>query len=314
MANTDVLVVDDDTATRVGLKELLALAGITVDDAHDGPAALDKMGGNTFKVVLLDVHLPGLDGFEVLARCVEIGTPSKIIVMTGRDTTETVLAAMRGQAYDFIPKPIDAGRLVETIKRALAASPVTPPIEILSARPEWIELLVPCTREAVDRIQSFIQQLDADLADEVRNSIGLAFRELLLNGVEWGGQLDPARQVRVACLRTRRMRLYRIADPGSGFTFEGLSHAAVSNAHNVIAHDKVRDEKGIRPGGFGLVLIRAIADELIYNERQNEVVFIKYLDEADRELHMPAVVSDSTLAGDLPGVETMQNHSSGTKH
>ena len=41
----------------------------------------------------------------------------------------------------------------------------------------------------------------------------------------------------------------------------------------------MREEKGIRPGGFGLVLIRAIADELVYNERQNEVVFVKYLDQ-----------------------------------
>ena len=40
------------------------------------------------------------------------------------------------------------------------------------------------------------------------------------------------------------------------------------------------EEKSLRPGGFGLVLIRAIADELIYNERRNEVVFVKYLDES----------------------------------
>jgi anti-sigma regulatory factor (Ser/Thr protein kinase) len=112
----------------------------------------------------------------------------------------------------------------------------------------------------------------------MRESVGLAFRELLLNGIEWGGHLNPAQKVRVACLRTRRMLLYRIADPGSGFTFDELSHASV-NAPDVIAHDVVRQEKGIRPGGFGLVLIRAIADELIYNERQNEVVFVKYLDE-----------------------------------
>jgi hypothetical protein len=57
-----------------------------------------------------------------------------------------------------------------------------------------------------------------------------------------------------------------------------LAHAAVQHAPGAIDHDAVRDEKGLRPGGFGLVLIRAIADELIYNEQQNEVVFVKYLD------------------------------------
>ena len=115
---------------------------------------------------------------------------------------------------------------------------------------------------------------------ETRDSVGLAFRELLLNGIEWGGHLNPAQKVRVACLRTRRMLLYRIADPGQGFTFDELSHAAVQ--HDGLGVDcsrsVVRNAKGLRPGGFGLMLIRAIADELIYNERKNEVVFIKSLD------------------------------------
>jgi anti-sigma regulatory factor (Ser/Thr protein kinase) len=84
----------------------------------------------------------------------------------------------------------------------------------------------------------------------------------------------------VACLRARRMLLYRIADPGQGFTFDDLSHAAVSHTPGAMDHDAVRQEKGLRPGGFGLVLIRSIADELLYNERQNEVVFVKYLDES----------------------------------
>ena len=279
MAHSDVLIVDDDDATREGLSALLSNAGFTFDTANDGAEALKKIDTHDFSVVLLDIQLPGIGGLDVLARCIAKPRPSKIIVMTGVDTTDTALSALRGQAYDFLPKPIEPPRLVDTVKRALATAREVPGIEVLSARPEWVELLVPCTREAVDRIHSFLQQLVADLPDDVRDSVGLAFRELLLNGIEWGGHLNPAQKVRVACLRARRMLLYRIADPGLGFTFDGLSHAAVNNASDVMAHDVVREEKGIRPGGFGLVLIRAIADELIYNERQNEVVFVKYLDE-----------------------------------
>ena len=99
-----------------------------------------------------------------------------------------------------------------------------------------------------------------------------------MNGIEWGGHLNPAQTVRVACLRTRRMLLYRIANPGTGFKLEDLSHAAGGDGTAPMAHDQVREEKGLRPGGFGLLLIRAIADELIYNEQRNEVVFVKYLD------------------------------------
>jgi FixJ family two-component response regulator/anti-sigma regulatory factor (Ser/Thr protein kinase) len=278
MSHADVLVVDDDDATRVGLRELIARAGLTVEDASDGVAALEKIEKHDFRVVLLDVQLPGVGGLDVLARCAEKRIPSKIIVMTGAGTTETVLAALRGQAYDFVPKPIEPSHLVDTVKRALATGRDVSRIEVLSARPEWLELLVPCTREAVDRIQSFVQRLETDLPEKVRESTGLAFRELLLNGIEWGGQLNPTQKVRVACLRTRRMLLYRIADPGQGFRLDELSHSAGDGGTDAIAHDHVRQHKGLRPGGFGLLLIRAIADELIYNERRNEVMFVKYLD------------------------------------
>ena len=185
---------------------------------------------------------------------------------------------LRRHAYDFLAKPIEPSRLIEVVTRAFSAGSGVTTIEVISARADWVELLVPCTRDAADRIQSFVQQLETDLPAETRDSVGLAFRELLLNGIEWGGQLNPAKKVRVACLRTRRMLLYRIADPGSGLQFRRPDPCSHSHAPGAIAHDDVRHEKGLRPGGFGLVLIRAIADELIYNEQQNEVVFVKYLD------------------------------------
>jgi anti-sigma regulatory factor (Ser/Thr protein kinase) len=73
------------------------------------------------------------------------------------------------------------------------------------------------------------------------------------------------------------MLLYRIADPGPGFDIDDLPHAAISYPDAPVAHMQVREEKGLRPGGFGLLTVRASVDELLYNERRNEVVFVKYL-------------------------------------
>ena len=110
--------------------------------------------------------------------------------------------------------------------------------------------------------------------------MGQAFHELLLNAVEWGGKLDPSRKVRISYLRAKRMLLYRIADPGPGFKFAELEHAAISHAPDQpTEHDAIRQQKGLRPGGFGLLLAKANVDDLLYNEAQNEVVFVKYLDE-----------------------------------
>jgi anti-sigma regulatory factor (Ser/Thr protein kinase) len=123
-------------------------------------------------------------------------------------------------------------------------------------------------------------QLEAKLSEDVRESLGQAFRELLCNAIEWGGKLDPTRKVRISCLRARRMLLYRIADPGEGFDIERLSHAAISNPEgDPLQHAIVREAKGLRPGGLGLAITRTLVDELIYNEARNEVVFIKYLDD-----------------------------------
>ena len=128
-----------------------------------------------------------------------------------------------------------------------------------------------------DRIQSFVLQLD--LPEHLRESVGQAFRELLNNAVEWGGKLDPARKVRISCVRANRMLMYRIADPGEGFDIERLRHAAICNPDDIpLLHAIVRQEQGIRPGGLGLVITRSLVDELIFNEARNEVMFIKYLD------------------------------------
>jgi CheY-like chemotaxis protein/anti-sigma regulatory factor (Ser/Thr protein kinase) len=278
MSSPDVLIVDDDEATREGLCQLLALHGFNVGSEKDGARALERIRTREIQVAVLDVLLPGVGGLDVLARCAQDGIDTRIIIMTGLDTPEAVLGAMRDHAYAFLPKPIEPARLIEVVRKALTTARMRP-IEVLSARPDWVELLVPCTREAADRIESFLQQLDTHLPAEIRESVGLAFRELLLNGIEWGGRLDPTQNVRVSCVRTRRMLLYRIADPGPGFNLDHLPHAAAADGASAIAHDQVRQEQGLRPGGFGLTLIRAIADELLYNEQRNEVLFVKYLDE-----------------------------------
>jgi CheY-like chemotaxis protein/anti-sigma regulatory factor (Ser/Thr protein kinase) len=275
-----VLVVDDDRALRLALTALLDGAGHGVEQAGDGPAALLALAARPPDVMLLDIGMPGMSGLEVLATARATEPPPRVIMMTADDTPATMLQAIRGQADRYLVKPFPPGSIVEIVEEVLAAAAgATLPIEVISARPEWVELVAPCALPVADRLQSFMMRLDADLPEAVRESVGRAFRELLCNAIEWGGKLDPSRRVRISCLRAKRMVLYRIADPGEGFNIERLSHAAISNPEGrPLDHAYVREEKGLRPGGLGLAIIRSIVDELIYNEARNEVVFIKYLD------------------------------------
>ena len=273
-----ILVADDDAATRHGISRLLENAGFEVSEAADGIAALNAIQEKQFDLVFLDIWMPDLSGLEVLARIRMGPSRPKVIVTTSDGTSETLLRAVKEQAYDYLSKPFPPRKAVDAAQRALSADE-EPAIEVLSARPHWVELLIPCTREAAKRIESFMMKLDADLPDDMRENIASCFRELLFNAVEWGGQLDPNRKVRVASVRSPRMLMFRIADPGPGFSFEGLSHAAIGQPESdPTAHMSVREERGIRPGGFGIMMTKAGADELLYNEAQNEVMFVKYLD------------------------------------
>ena len=273
-----ILVVDDDKTTRHVLKTVLTNAGFSTSVARDGIEALKLLRTEPFDLLLLDVWMPRMNGLELLTELRALDARPRVVVMTSDEAPETLLKAVRERAFKYVHKPVDAVHLVETVRGVLAAS-AAPAVEVISARPEWVELVVPCTREAAGHLEEVMTQLDSALAPDVRASIAYAFRELLLNAIEWGGKLDPSRTVRIACLRAKRMVMYRIADPGPGFNVEDLPHAAVGQPpDDPIAHMQVREEKGLRPGGFGLLTVRASVDELLYNERRNEVVFVKYLD------------------------------------
>ena len=279
-ASRRILIVDDDQASRYILAGLLEATGHIVDQAADGREAMGRLDAGVYDIVLLDVGLPDISGLDVLAYARAATSPPIAIMMTADDTPETMLAAIREQAYRYILKPIMPDTIVEVVDDAMAKrASATLPIEVVSARPEWVELVVPCVLEMADRIQLFVMQLDTTIPAPVRESVGQAFRELMTNAIEWGGKLDPQRKVRITCVRTRRMLLYRIADPGEGFSIEELRHAAINNPPaNPLQHAIIREQHGIRPGGLGLMITRSLVDEVIYNEKGNEVMLIKYLD------------------------------------
>jgi CheY-like chemotaxis protein/anti-sigma regulatory factor (Ser/Thr protein kinase) len=273
-----ILIVDDDRALRHVLAALLGGAGHTVEQAGDGPEALARLEAGGLDVVLLDIGLPGANGLDLLTYARSRPSPPVVIMMTADDTPDSLLSAVRRQAFRYLRKPFAPAAIVEVIDEALATTAAMS-IEVVSARPEWVEIVAPCTLEMTDRIQSFVMQLDTNLPETVREAVAQAFRELLNNAIEWGGKLDPGRKVRISCVRAKRLLLYRISDPGEGFDPDKLRHAAIANpADDPLQHAVVREEQGLRPGGLGLMMTQSLVDELIYNEARNEVMFIKYLD------------------------------------
>ena len=273
-----ILVTDDDATTRQMVSDILKKAGYSVSTAADGVVALRAIQKKKFDLVLLDIWMPKMTGLGLLGHLQGEKYIPKIVVMTSDQTSDTLLNALRGRVYQYLVKPLDATTLLATVENALSTSPEVPAIEVTSANSQWVELMVPCERSVLNRVQSFLLHLDVDLPADVIEKVGYAFRELLNNAIEWGGHLDPNLKVRVSYIRTKRMLMYRLDDPGPGFKLEELKHAAINNPQdNPMAHIHEREAKGLRPGGLGLMLTQQLVDELVYNEKRNSVVLIKYL-------------------------------------
>jgi CheY-like chemotaxis protein len=181
---TRILVADDDQTTRLLLSETLRAAKYTVVEAADGAAALKKLKTAKFDLALLDVWMPKMNGLQVLAALRKSKKRPKIIVMTSDDTPETLLGAIREQAYQYLAKPIEPKAMMSLVRETLQKKSEALPIEVISARPTWVELSVPCTLEMAERIEGFMAHLKGGLSEDVRRSMGQAFHELLLNAVE----------------------------------------------------------------------------------------------------------------------------------
>jgi DNA-binding NarL/FixJ family response regulator len=111
-----VLIVDDHAAFRAAARRLLERHGyVVLGEAADGPAALDAVAALRPDVVLLDVQLPGLDGFEVAARLVATGSPPAIVLASTRDAGDFGGLVQRSGARGFIPKDALSGPALDAV-------------------------------------------------------------------------------------------------------------------------------------------------------------------------------------------------------
>jgi two-component system response regulator MprA len=116
---TRILVVDDDRSVAEMLRRNLAYEGFTVDVALDGPSALERVHDRSPEVIILDVMLPGLDGFEVLRRLRQAGDTTPILMLTARDAVDDRVAGLEGGADDYLVKPFEFRELLARIHALL---------------------------------------------------------------------------------------------------------------------------------------------------------------------------------------------------
>jgi anti-sigma regulatory factor (Ser/Thr protein kinase)/CheY-like chemotaxis protein len=254
------------------------LQGHDVRSAAGGVDALRQLRDQPWDVLLTDPATSTGASLEAARELSALSPGIRVITLWPDATQQDIIAAMRAKVFACFSEPFDANEIADMVRAALRATDWRDGIEVVSGSPHWVTLRVACHLITADRLTRFMTELQDDVRDGERDLLLVAFRELLLNAMEHGAGFDPAKIIEVTAAKTARAIVYHFKDPGAGFDLHDLEHAARSpEPEEVVASALERAARGLRPGGFGMLIARQVADELVYNERSNEVLMIKHL-------------------------------------
>jgi anti-sigma regulatory factor (Ser/Thr protein kinase) len=274
-----VLIIGSHNSVNRETGDALCAAGLPMEYSAGHADALQRLRVRSFGVVITSADSVIEEDLALLEEMRAIRPGVKCIVLAHHSTPDEVIAALRARVFACFTPPFDTHEIATLAARAASDNQWRDDIEILSARPGWVSVRVNCRVITAERLLSFAKELSAQLPEDAKHEIIQALREILLNAMEHGAAFNPEQVVEVTAIRTARTMVFRVRDPGAGFRQESLSHAASANSSSdPLAHIRQRQQEGMRPGGYGLLLASGTVDELIYNEIGNEAILIKYLD------------------------------------
>lgn len=119
--NERLLVIDDDPMIRKMLSDVLTAHGYVVDSVPGSSEAMESLAGHSYHLLLLDVKIPGMSGFEFLRYCKRNHPDMEIIIITGKPDLEDAVSSVKDGAFDYLAKPFSNEKLLSQIQSALAA-------------------------------------------------------------------------------------------------------------------------------------------------------------------------------------------------
>jgi CheY-like chemotaxis protein/anti-sigma regulatory factor (Ser/Thr protein kinase) len=272
------LIVDSSPEINQLLTNLFDHADWSIHFVADNREALRAVNANAHDLIITSECTSAKEDIELLRQLRLVRPHTRLIILTDEFIPGDILAAIREHAFSYFARPFSTEKLAEMIRIAMSEPHWDEGIELISATPNWVRLSVRCDILTANRLIQFFREA-GDLPDAEKEEVACAFREILLNAMEHGGNFDPSHYVEIGYVRTKRIVMCRVKDPGNGFSLEELKHSAVANPPDEpFRHMAERESKGIRPGGFGILMAKKFVDELLYNEQGNEVLLVKHLD------------------------------------
>lgn len=247
-----------------------------VETAHGSLDALRRLRQRAFDVMVTSGRTHIDEDLALFKESRQVRPGLKAIFLAPSATAPEIIAALRAHVFGCLVAPFTFTEVADMIRAAAAAVDWHDGIQVQAARADWISLRVTCSLVTAERLTGFMAAMRGDLAEGIRDDLLVAFREVLMNAMEHGAGFDPEKVIDISAVRTERAIVYYFRDPGEGFDTAAVAHLTADTATDPIAHLEQRSAQGIRPGGFGMLIVRQLVDEVMYSEAGNEVLLIKH--------------------------------------
>jgi two-component system, OmpR family, response regulator len=269
-----VLVVDDERDTNDILASLVQARGFKPIQVFSGAEALEAVAKEKPDLILLDLMLSDVTGFELCDRLKRARETNLIpvVMVTALQDAHHRAAGVRVGANGYLTKPFTPSQLYEMIDSVLAwreehtQRGTTGEINF-DVRSELTYL-----SEASDMLADLFAH--TPLTDRHIKDLKQAIMEMGGNAIEWGHRKNVALVLRITYRINPSSITLIITDEGPGFNPRNLPHAASDD--DPIGHIEIRNDMGLREGGFGIMLARGLVDEFRYNKLGNEVTLVKH--------------------------------------
>jgi DNA-binding response OmpR family regulator len=271
-----VLIVDDERDTNDILASLVQGHGFEAIQVFTGTEALSAISQQRPDLILLDLGLPDTNGFEL---CDQIKRTREtnlipIVMLTARDEERVRAAGVRVGANGYLVKPFTQAELYEIIDAALAWH------EEHQKRGTTGEINFDIRSELtyLSQASDLLADLFAHtpLSERHIKDLKQAVMEMGSNAIEWGHRKNAELVLRITYRIDPSAVTLIIKDQGPGFDPKSLPHAA--SDEDPIGHIEIRNELGLREGGFGIMLARGLVDQFRYNRSGNEVTLVKHFE------------------------------------
>jgi DNA-binding response OmpR family regulator len=210
---SSILVVEDEAAIRTGLVDVLVYHGYQVEYAEEGLTGLEKALSGKFDLILLDVMLPNMDGFEICSKIRAKDKYQPIIMLTAKSTDEDVITGLTLGADDYVAKPFSVAQLILRVKAVLRrTSPVSAQDHFIQLdRDRKVDLQNLCINIGKQTLPFTKREIEVLEYLQVNNERPVS-REELLEQV-WGYKVDMEIETRTVDIHIARIRRKIEEDP-----------------------------------------------------------------------------------------------------